>query len=344
MDSVFNLFFFLIGAIAIWISGTKLAIYADEIGERTKVSKAFIGAFLLAFTTSLPEVITTITASALDNPKLAVNNLIGGVPLQTCMLAIVDLFFVRGSSLSYLTPTVSLVLTGVFLIIQLGFIVFAYSFGEITSIFGVGIWPITFFIFYIVMLKALHSHQNAEKWIPVDLPSREVAKKLPFQKNITKLPNLALGIYFFIACSIVLVAGWDVAYFADTLSTQVGISSSFVGATFVALATSLPELSTTYGAIKIKAYTMAFANIFGSNTLMMAVFLIADIAYRKGSIVASLDKPSLLMAASGIIVTCIYLWGILARQKKKIFMMGFDSLLVLVVYILSLIALTMISQ
>ena len=124
---------------------------------------------------------------------------------------------------------------------------------------------------------------------------------------------------------------------------QLGISSSFVGATFVALATSLPELSTTYGAIKIKAYTMAFANIFGSNTLMMAVFLIADIAYRKGSIIASLDRPSLLMAGSGIIVTCIYLWGILDRKKKKILMMGFDSLIVLAVYILSLVSLYMVS-
>jgi len=343
MNFASNIAFFVFGVIAIWISGTKLAIYADEIGERTKISKAFIGGFLLAFTTSLPEIITTITASALDNPKLAVNNLIGGIPLQTCMLAVVDLFFVKGASLSYLIPTVSLVLTGIFLIIQLGFIVFAYSFGEITSIFGVGIWPIVFFIFYIVMLKALHSHQNNEKWTPVDIPSKELSKKLPSLKKIAKISNRRLGMCFFIACIIVLIAGWDVAYFADILSFQSGISSSFVGATFVALATSLPELSTTYGAIKIKAYTMAFANIFGSNTLMIAVFLIADIAYRKGSIITSLDKPALLMTGSGIIVTCIYLWGILARQKKKIFMMGFDSLIVLAVYISSLVLLIFVS-
>jgi len=342
-NTYFVVLYFMIGVAFIWISGTKLSLLANEIGDRSKIGKAFIGAFLLALATSLPEIVTTVTASIIDNIPLAVNNLLGGIPLQTCMLAIVDLIIVRKGALTYFSPTTALILNGLFLIVQISLVILASSYGELFSIYGVGAWPILFIIIYFIMLYILKEHESKKKWVPVDLPKATSKKKLPSQKKVAKYSNFKLGSYFLIASIIVLIAGWDVAYSADLLTKQTPISGSFIGATFVALATSLPELTTTFGAIRVGSYTLAFANIFGSNALMVAVFFIADISYRQGSIISQLDHSSLFLAGVGIIVTCVYLWGILERRNKTIFGMGIDSLIVLFVYIISLIFLHQIS-
>lgn len=325
---------FIVGVVFIWIAGKNLALLADEIAQRFHISKAFIGAFLLAIATSLPEIVATITASAIGNAPLAINNLLGGIPLQTSLLAIADVCIVRGGALSYFTPTLTLVLSGVFLIIQISLVILSYVYQDFFSIFGIGSWSIIFLIIYFVMLFSLRKQGDKEKWVPTSFPHKKKEKKKPkaHQYSIFKL-----GIYFIIASLVVLIGGFDVAYFADKISKKTQLSGSFIGATFLAFATSLPELSTTFGAIRINAFTMAFANIFGSNALMIALFFIADVAYRKGPIVEQLTPSSILLASTGIIMTSVYLWGILTRRKKEIFKMGIDSLIVLILYFLSLI-------
>ena len=67
----------------------------------------------------------------------------------------------------------------------------------------------------------------------------------------------------------------------SALSEQTGLGASFIGATLLASSTSLPELSTTITAVRIGSYDMAVANIFGSNLIMVALILPADVAYRR---------------------------------------------------------------
>lgn len=86
-----NAVVFAIAGALIWWAGTRLERYTDEISDRTGIGQAFGGMLLLAVATSLPELVTTITAVAvLNNPTLAVHNLLGGVALQTGVLAIAD--------------------------------------------------------------------------------------------------------------------------------------------------------------------------------------------------------------------------------------------------------------
>ena len=57
-------------------SGTKLAIYGDAIAEKTGMGKAWFGLVLMASVTSLPELITGISAVVIvDVPDLAVGDI-----------------------------------------------------------------------------------------------------------------------------------------------------------------------------------------------------------------------------------------------------------------------------
>ena len=82
----------------------------------------------------------------------------------------------------------------------------------------------------------------------------------------------------------------------------------------VAAATSLPEVSTTFAAVRIGALSMAVGNIFGTNALELALFLPADLLYEEGSIFAALDERAVFIGALSIALTCVYLWGVLERH------------------------------
>ena len=61
---------FTISAVFVWMAGTRLAIYGDELSERLDLSREFIGLIFLATVTELPEIVTTATAALSGNAPL----------------------------------------------------------------------------------------------------------------------------------------------------------------------------------------------------------------------------------------------------------------------------------
>jgi cation:H+ antiporter len=101
----------------------------------------------------------------------------------------------------------------------------------------------------------------------------------------------------------------------------------------VAVATSLPELSTTTAAVRHSYYATAISNIFGTNMLEVALLFVADIFYRHGPIMEGGGRQAIFMAALGLVLTIIYLRGLLGRKRRTVGRIGIDSALVLVLYL-----------
>jgi len=319
-----NLLLFIFSAIVIWFAGNKLAFYADLLSHKTEMGAAFLGALFVGAMTSLPEVATTISAAWMKNASLTINNLFGGIPLQTVILVFADILLVKEALTSRATKSI-LILNGVLLIVLLSLIILPYSLGTTAAFFHIGIWSLVIFLVYCLMLYVVHQF---EKRNHIPLP--------PEKKKKVKLSNAQLwGIFFFYGF-MVFVAGWFIAVIADVISIQYQIKSSVVGATGLALVTSLPEIATTFAAIRLRAYTLAFANIFGSNALMVALVFLGDGFYREGPILATLGKEEIFLVGLGILMTSIYLLGMLRKSKKTIFRMGYDSFLILIIYIAGL--------
>ncbi|MFK8035613.1 MAG: hypothetical protein AB8B94_15860 [Hyphomicrobiales bacterium] len=81
------------------------------------------------------------------------------------------------------------------------------------------------------------------------------------------------------------------------------------------------------------AYTMAISNVFGSNLIMLTLILPSDIAYRDGPILSQTDPVAQFSIAIGIVVTAIYVVGILIRRTPTWLGAGLDSWLVMLVYL-----------
>jgi len=86
--------------------------------------------------------------------------------------------------------------------------------------------------------------------------------------------DLAIAIGIFLASAVtVIYFGTQLAKYGDALATLTGWGRLFVGSILVALATSLPELSTNISAVTLDPPNpeLALGNILGANMLTFAV-------------------------------------------------------------------------
>lgn len=114
-------FEFAVCALLIGLAGTKLCRYADVIADKTGLSGSWIGLILLATVTSLPEMVTGISAITLANvPNIAVGSLLGSCVFNLAILVVLD-FLGRGESL-YRRASPSHILSAGFGVILIGFV------------------------------------------------------------------------------------------------------------------------------------------------------------------------------------------------------------------------------
>lgn len=328
---------FAISAALIWMAGTRLAIHGDELAERLNLTREFVGLIFLATVTELPEIVTTITAARVDNAALVLGNMFGGVTMQTAILAVADIFVVRYALTSWpRKPTHALL--AVMLIVLLSVLLAVTLTGDIVIVLNVGLVAIGLSCAYPLVIAMLRRYNEKTGWAPIDLPEdsdRENGVGLK-SNHLEGLSTRALILRSLVFSILILIAGVALAITADAIADKTSLGSSFIGITLLAAATSMPELSTTLAAARIGAYTMAIANIFGSNLIMLALILPADLAYQGGPILSQASASAQFSIATGIAVTAIYVTGILIRRTPRIFGAGLDSWLVLAVYFVSL--------
>ncbi|MBE0635444.1 sodium:calcium antiporter, partial [Candidatus Bipolaricaulota bacterium] len=126
---------------------------------------------------------------------------------------------------------------------------------------------------------------------------------------------------------------------SKAISLATGLSASFMGAFLVAIVTSLPELATSIGALRIGAYDMIVGNLFGSNMFNILTIFFADSAFRSGSILSGLgvvgEKDQLVVAICGVLLTVIAMIAISVRSRRKVLGVGIDSMVLWVVYLMA---------
>ncbi len=83
-------------ALIIIFAALALPFFADHIAEQTGLGKSFVGTFMLAVSTSLPEIAVSIAAVRLGSIDMSVGNLLGSNIFNILILAIDDLFYRKG--------------------------------------------------------------------------------------------------------------------------------------------------------------------------------------------------------------------------------------------------------
>jgi cation:H+ antiporter len=140
-----------------------------------------------------------------------------------------------------------------------------------------------------------------------------------------------VALVFLAAAVATLVAGVTVERSGEEFFGRLGLSGVVFGATVLALATSLPEISTGLTSTRMGDYQLAFGDIFGGNAFLPVLFLLATLLSGK-AILPEASAADLYLTALGALLTVVYLYGLIFRPSRQILRMGVDSLVVLVLY------------
>ncbi|MCK5620940.1 MAG: FAD-dependent oxidoreductase, partial [Alphaproteobacteria bacterium] len=156
---------FLICLVIILFAGTKLARYGDAIAEKTGLGRIWIGLFLIALITSMPELVTGISAAALVKlPDLALGDFLGSCLFNLAIIAVLDIIYRPAPVLTKASPSnILLALLGILLIAIAAVGILA---GEWLSGFAlgwVGVPGIIIFLFYLFSIRQMFYYERRRR-------------------------------------------------------------------------------------------------------------------------------------------------------------------------------------
>ena len=286
------------------IKGADLFIdNISDLGKKIGLSDMFLGITIVALGTSIPEVFVSISSVINLKPEIAIGNSIGS--------NIANLGIVFGFTCFLITRSIiTLNLRDIFLLfltsLLAGYVLFDYKISISDSILMIGLF----------VLFTLH-----------------LMRQKPQKNLVTSISKSTLQLVLFSLLSIILLligSELTVAY-GSKLASLIGISDVVVGLTMVAIGTSLPELATSYSALRQKKGNLVIGNIIGSNILnIVLVFPIIGLSIVRVFESTILMRDYFMMAVlTAIFITYLSLGDFQNSFKKKtaplmgIFLLGF---------------------
>jgi cation:H+ antiporter len=134
------------------------------------------------------------------------------------------------------------------------------------------------------------------------------------------------------AALVILISAPILVNAADGIAREAELGESFVGASFLAFSTSLPELATAIAAVRIGAFDLAVGSLLGSNAFNMAIIFFVDLFYTEGPILADVHAIEAFVGVSAILLMSLVLAGIIHGARTKAWKLEPGSGMTIVVY------------
>ena len=328
MTLIEGLALFCVCTVIIGVCGTFLTRQADQLADLTGLGEALMGAIFLGAVTSLSGITASVSAAISNHPELAVSNAIGGIAMQTCFLAVADIFYRKGN-LEHASASFTNLMQAVFLIGMLAFVAFV-SYGPDYGIAGLHPATVILPVIYVLGQRLISKAGKRPMWNPV-----QTGQTQPDNPDIDTLNNGKLSrivAAFALNALIIGLAGYAITRSAVVIAQETPMSESIMGAAFTSLATSLPELVVAIAAVRQRALTLAVSNIIGGNTFDVLFLVFADIAYSPGSLFHTFTSGHYLMLMLTILLTGVLLMGLVHRQKEGMGGVGWESVTMLALF------------
>ena len=272
---------FLLGLLLIVKGGDWFLDGAVWIAEATGVPRFIIGATIVSLATTLPELTVSVTGVLQGEVDLAVGNAVGSVTA--------NLGLILGISVLCIPSVVNrkqFNLKAILMVVGAALLTVLCWSGTLRLLPGLLLFVI--FIVYLGnnIVDARSSVQEREA-----LPERRTTS---YRQMIMKLGMFVIGIAAIVLGSQLLIN------YGSELALQLGVPSSIIGVTMVAIGTYLPELVTTLTAIAKKEASMSVGNIVGANVIDLTMILpicsaVSGGRLTIGSQTTALDLPVCLL-------------------------------------------------
>jgi cation:H+ antiporter len=337
LSSALLLLIFLAGAAATWAAGILLSKTTDALDARLGLGDDIGGLIFLSIAGSLPELAITISAAASGNLGLAAGNLIGGIAIQTMVLLLCDFATGPKRPLTYLVGRLTPVLEGLLVMILVAGVDMGSLLKPSTALFGrINPASIGIVIVWVVGLYVINRVAKSPRWkveMPGSRPGRRRRERAhPEQPHPFAARSTAqVAGLFGIASAVTLAAGVMLEESGNEVANRLGVNGVVFGATVLAAASALPEISSGIAAVALGDHALAMGDILGGNAFQVCLFLVADLVAGQ-PVLQSAGPQNAWLAALGIALTGIYGFGVIVRPNRCRARLGPDSLLALAVF------------
>ena len=241
---------FIVGLVLTIKGGDWFVESASWFAEATGIPKFVVGATVVSFATTLPELLVSVRAAAGGSAQLAIGNAVGSVTANTALIMGISVIAIAGT-----VSRKNFAFKGALFVGSIVALTLLSVSGTLPVWSAAVLWSI--FIAFMIS-SVIEGKRGAEK----DVVTRFEKRELP-----GKIALFILGTAFIIFGAEFLVSS------GKTIALGLGISETIVGFIVIAVGTSLPELITTITAIRKKENSLSVGNIIGANIIDTTLIL-----------------------------------------------------------------------
>jgi len=338
---------FAFGAIATWVAGMYLSKTTDALDDRLHLGEALGGMILLALAGSLPEVAITVSGALQGHLDIVAGNLIGGIAMQTVVLVICDAVVKGDHPLSSLVGSLMPVLEAVLVISVVSLVLLGALLPESVAIGSVSPVSVLIVVVWLLGMLVLNKLRKAPRWkveAPGSRPGRP-HRRIPHPtatRPYTDASTAGVFLIFLAGSVVTLVAGAALEMSGSELAARFHMSGVVFGATVLAAASALPEISSGVAAVRLGDHELVMGDVFGGNAFQVCLFLVADLVAGQPTLPYAGSANSWL-GGVGVVLTSIYATSVVLRPQRRFARLGADSIAVLVFFALGIAGLLVIS-
>ena len=240
-----TLFWMFLGFLLLVLGGEFIVRASIAISLKFNISKVVIGMTVVAFATSLPELLVSIKAAVNGSSSIAINNVIGSnianIGMVLGLTAIIGNIPVVKSFYRLDWPVM------MFFSLMLYF--FLYNDNLLSSFEGLILFTsLIIFLFFVVRYNA-----------------KDLSAADAIDESLNKTSGFKILIWIiFASFSLYYGAEWLVSSAID-LAKSIGVSEAVISVSVIAIGTSIPELATSVIAIAKNEKGISIGNLIGSN-------------------------------------------------------------------------------
>ena len=249
------LLLFAAGLLCIIKGGDLFVDAASWIAEASGIPKFIIGATVVSFATTMPEMLVSVFAALQGNADIAVGNAVGSVTANVGLIMCVALICMECAMTRKQFGVKACLLLAAILAL------FGFTRDGQLSVLESVLILIIFVGFLVESLIAARQEQGSE------LPAQVERPKIDKKTVLLNIGKFLLG-----AAGIVLGAQLLIDN-GSALARMLGVPDAVIAATMIAIGTSLPELVTTLTAIKKKQASLSVGNIIGANIMDLTLIM-----------------------------------------------------------------------
>jgi len=315
---------FALCALVIVVTGARLSYYGDVIAERSGLGQAWVGVIAMASVTSLPELVTGVSAVMINAPEIAAGDVVGSCLFNLLILGMLDLaspepLFHRLRPVHTLSAAL-----GAALLIGVG--VAILTGGRWPSVGWMGVPSLVLLAGYLMAVRSIYHYERTHD---------QVDDANVLAERYTHL-SLSGAIWRYAGTAVVLVAAAsNLPQLAVALADATGLAQGFVGTAIVAMSTSLPEVVVSLAAMRLGAWDMAVANVLGSNLFNVAILGVDDLFFTQGPLLADVSPAHAVTALAAAAMSVIVIAGLVAKPPRLFSRVSWTLMGLVTIYVLA---------